>query len=329
MIGVEPAAPKTQARIGRGAGLASERRKGRGPLRFLLLPGLVPDGPETFLRQEALFLAHGDCEVVTYPYRDFCLEKVMELVTDFVKRQTEAGKPAILVGVSVGGGFVLEWLRRAREAGTEPAVAGVVLVSPMSCVDDLAPLLLRLWKPIVSRTGDSVQALEKGRSFFKSLASRSAGGKGQNLSGIKGLLTLFTPQGLEEIQERKIKKRIETTLDSIPPEGAIARCRALEGVPGIHVGARPKATLASCPVLVLWGSKERHTLDMEGPGTSVLCRPDLAVKHFPDVQVQWIYGKDGEEVPHASLLKHDKAFRKPLKEFVERLGRVVARRRAA
>jgi pimeloyl-ACP methyl ester carboxylesterase len=316
-------------RPSRGQDLAVDSRKGRGPLRYLMLPGLVPDGPETFLRQEKLFMSHGDCEIVTYPYREFSLDSIMDLVTDFVARQARAGKPAILVGVSVGGGFVLEWLRRQREAGCEPTLAGVILVSPMSCVDDLAPLLMRLWKPIVSNSGNSVQALEKGRSFFKSLASRSAGGKGQNLSGIKGLLSLFTPQGLEEIQERRIKKRIEATLDAIPPEGAIARCRALESVPGIHTGDRVRSSLASAPTLVLWGSKERHTLDMEGPGTGALCRPDLAVRHFPDVQVQWIYGRDGEEVPHASLLKHDKAFRKPLKDYLERIGKTVARRKAA
>lgn len=315
--------------IDKRSSLSVDRRRGRGPLRFLMLPGLVPDGPETFLRQEKLFLSCGDCEIVTYPYRDFRLEAVMDLLTDFVKRQQAAGKPAVLVGVSVGGGFVLEWLRREREAGREPQLAGVVLISPMSCVGDLAPLLLRLWKPIVSRTGDSVQALEKGRSFFKSLASRSAGGNGQNLSGIRGLLSLFTPQGLEEIAERKIKKRIEATLEAIPPEGAIARCRALEEVPGLQAGEKPKASLSSAPTLLLWGSKERHTLDMEGPGTSVLCRPDLAVRHFPEVQVQWVYGKDGDEVPHASLLKHDKAFRKPLKDYLERLGRIAAGRKAA
>lgn len=296
------------------------RLQGRGRMRFLLLPGLVPDAPETFLRQQKLFLTRGDCEMVTYPYVDFSLEAILDLVTDFVKRQERVGKPAVLVGVSVGGGFVLEWLRRQREAGTVPTLAGLVLVSPMTCPQDLAPLLLRLWKPIVSETGDNVQALEKGRSFFKSLASRSAA-PGELPTGVKGFLSLLTPQGLSSLQERKLKKRIEATLDAIPPEGAIARCRALESVPGLHVGEKAKQPLISVPTAILWGSKERHTLNMEGPGTGVLCRPDLAVRHFPDVQVQWVYGKDGEEIPHASLIKHDKAFKKPLSDFLDRIDR--------
>jgi len=304
------------------------RKKGRGPFRFLMLPGLVPDGNETFLRQEKLFLAHGDCEIVNYPYRDFSLEGIMDLVTEFVQRQRKAGKPAIIVGVSVGGGFTLEWLRRTREEGRDPSLAGLLLVSPMTCVQDLAPLLLKLWKPIVAKSGDSVQALEKGRSFFKSLASRSAA-PGSLPSGIKGLFAMLTPQGMNDVQERKIKKRIDLTLERIPPEGAIARCRALENVPGILAGERPKQPLLQAPAMILWGSKERHTLNMEGPGTGLLCRPDLAIRHFPDVQVQWLYGKDGEEVPHSSLLKHHRAFQKPLAEFLGRLDRERKERRKA
>ena len=82
-----------------------------------------------------------------------------------------------------------------------------------------------------------------------------------------------------------------------------------------------RTALTDVPVMILWGSKERHTLNMEGPGTSILCRPDLACRLFPELEVHWCYGTDGEEVPHASMLKHHRAFNIHLRRFLARLNR--------
>jgi len=298
--------------------LRIERHRGLGPFHFLLVPGLVPDGPETFLRQKKLFLARGDASVVTWPYEGFDLDTVLAEIEGFVARTRADKRKPVLVGVSVGGGIVLEYLRRRREQGDPAPVAGVVLVSPLTCVGDLAGLLKRLWTPIVSDAGEPVQALEKGRSFFRQLASKSAG-KGSSSNGWKAFFAALTPTGFGELVDAPIRKRIEKTLSRIPPEGAIERCKALRELPGLDTGSRVRDGLTDAPTLVLWGSKERHTLDMDGPGTGVLCRPDLAEKHFKAAEIQWIYTKKGETVPHASLLKHHKAFARPLKRFLERL----------
>ena len=79
--------------------------------------------------------------------------------------------------------------------------------------------------------------------------------------------------------------------------------------------------LSDAPTLILWGSREGHTLTMEGPGTSLLSRPDLAARIFPNTEVQFIYDRDGEVVPHASLLKHAKAFNPMLQRFLIRQHR--------
>ena len=290
-------------------------RKGIGPYHTLMVPGLVPDGEETFLRIRNTFLLKGDVSILTYPYATFEIEKLAETIDGFLQSCRKARKKPILVGVSVGGGFVLEHLRRIREKGESVELGGLVLVSPLSCPQDLAPILRRLWTPIVATEGDSKQALEKGRSFFRQLASKSARTSTKN-PGWKSLLQAFTPQGLSELIDSPIRARIEKTLESIPAEGAIARCMALQDLRGLDPSCAP---LSSCPTLILWGSKERHTLDIDGPGTRILCRPDLAEKHFPEVQVQWVYGRKGESVPHASLLKHDKAFAPLLRNFLGRL----------
>lgn len=298
--------------------LKVERHRGIGAFHFLLVPGLVPDGPETFLRQKKEFLAKGDASIVTWPYESFDLETVMETIQAFVEQARKEKRKAVLVGVSVGGGMILEYLRRRREDKTAPDLTAVILISPLTCVDDLAGLLRRLWTPIVSDTGEPVAALEKGRNFFRQLASRSAG-KALPAKGWKTLFAALTPAGIGELVDASIRKRIEKTLASIPPEGAIDRCKALQEMPGLEEGDNVRAGLSAAPTLILWGSKERHTLDMDGPGTGVLCRPDLAERHFKNAEIHWVYTKKGEPVPHASLLKHDKAFTKPLKRFLKRV----------
>jgi len=60
---------------------------------------------------------------------------------------------------------------------------------------------------------------------------------------------------------------------------------------------------------------------MDGPGTGILCRPDLASRCFPDVEVHWLYAHDGEEVPHASLLKHYAPFNHHLLVFLRRCAK--------
>lgn len=305
------------AEVSAADGFHLERHKGSGPFHFLLVPGLVPDGRETFLRQRPLFLGRGDASVVTWPYGAFDLEAVMRGVERFVEEALAERRKPVLVGVSVGGGVVLEYLRRRREAGSPPAIAATILLSPLSSVDDLSSVLKRLWTPIVADSGDPAKALEKGRGFFRQLASKSGGRTAKN--ALTSLLGMLTPGGLEEIADAPIRKRIETTLSLIPPSGAIERCKALRGFAGLEAGERVRDGLSDAPTLILWGSKERHTLDMEGPGSSVLCRPDLAERHFKAVEVHWIYTKKGEPVPHASLLKHHKAYAKPLRRFLKRL----------
>lgn len=290
-------------------------RMGIGPFHTLMVPGLVPDGEESFLRVRNHFQLKGDVSILTYPYRSFDVEAFMAAIDNFLADCRRTRKRPLIVGVSVGGGFVLEYLRRAKERGETPDLSGIILISPLSCPQDLAPILRKLWNPIVACEGNSSQALEKGRNFFRMLASKSARAPSQAPGWAKILMT-FTPQGLEELRDGPVRARIEKTLESVPAEGAIARCLALKAMRGLDASLGP---LSTAPTLVLWGSKERHTLDIDGPGARVLCRPDLAEKHFPEVQVQWVYGKKGETVPHASLLKHDKAFAPLLRQFLARI----------
>jgi hypothetical protein len=302
-------------------------QRGRGRRHFLLVPGLVPDGPETYWRQMQLFRSFGWTTVYTYPYQTFDTGAVVEAIARFAHEARAAGRTPVLVGCSIGGGMVLEALRRARAAGEALPVGGVILVSPFSCMDDLAPLLRRLLKPILDEAdktdGKPDAPFERGRAFFKSLAARAlAEGKAKDAararSAWRSWLGRLTPQGMYDLREAAVRQRIERTLDAIPQEGGMARVCELRRFPGIDHGAHADKPLTTAPALILWGSKERQTLSMEGPGTSVLCRPDLAWRWLPSCEIHWVYDTDGGDVPHASLLKHARPFNVHLRRWLAR-----------
>jgi pimeloyl-ACP methyl ester carboxylesterase len=306
------------------------RQGGRAPFHFVLMPGLVPDGPETFHRHLKFFRAKGSVSVATYPYTHFKLDTIIESIGVEVNAARARGRLVVLVAVSVGGGLVLELLRRCRDRGAGLRLSGLILCSPLTCTDDLAPLLKRLIDPICNECtredGDPLKALERGRAFFKSLAGRGA--DRAIPPPWKTAFALLTPAGWQARSEAQLRRRIQTTLEAIPNGGAVDRVSSLRRLGGLETDKRAKP-LSKVPTLILWGSKERHTLSMEGPGTSLLCRPDLACKVFPNVEVHWLYGRDGEEVPHASLLKHADAFHAHFERFAGRLhDQVKARKRA-
>ena len=89
---------------------------GRGPFHVLCVPGLVPDGAETFLHQLPLLRRFGPVSLVTYPYERFVLDDVITSLVNELKRMVLSGRRVVLVGVSVGGGICLEMLRRLHEA---------------------------------------------------------------------------------------------------------------------------------------------------------------------------------------------------------------------
>jgi hypothetical protein len=298
---------------------ALTRLAGGRPFHFSCMPGLVPDGPETFARQRRLLRARGSVAILTYPYAGFDLDQVVDAVSREVDAANAAGAAPVLFGLSVGGGILIEALRRARDAGRPLAVHGVILVSPLTCTDDLSSMLQRLTFPIIEEAtregGKPGVALERGRALFKSLVTRAADEKPKTLARWLGPVGVLTPQGFTAWWESRLLTRIQHTLDRISPEGAVARVQAMRSFRGLH-GLR--GPLSEVPTLLLWGSKERQTLDMDGPGTGRLCRPDLACRIFPDAEVHWVYDRDGGEVPHASLLKHAKAFNPLLTRWLKR-----------
>lgn len=307
--------------------LRLERTRGPAPLHLLCLPGLVPDGPEAWLRQRRLFARHGSVAVASWSALGFDLDATIAAIDHEVAGAAAAGRDTVLVAMSFGGGVALEWLRRRAEAGTRPALAGLVLVSPLGSVRDLSPVLTRLLDPITTAVdghGDPAAALERGRSFFRQLALRSVEEQPAQARW-PGPLNVLHPAAFAARRDRVIRDRISASLGAMPAAAAVDRVMGmtrLRGLPDRGV------VLCEAPTLVLWGSKERHTLDMDGPCSHRLCRPDLASRILPAAEVQWVYAADGGSVPHASTLRHAAAFNRHLARFLARLPRPPRRTRS-
>lgn len=311
-------------RMPRRSELQILRHAGGKPFHFVCLPGLVPDAPETFLRQLKLLRGRGSVALITYPYDSFDLDAVIAEVREEIDGAKRAGLAPVLIGLSVGGGIAIELLRRGLDSGRPLPVRGLVLISPLTCTGDLSSMLQRVTLPIISEHGKAggqpELALERGRQLFKSLVTRSTAHAETSRAAMRwlgwlGPLGVLTPQGYAAWSERRLADRIQATLSRLPPDGSVQRVMALTHFRGL---AGHRGPLTEAPTLILWGTKERQTLNMDGPGTGVLCRPDLASKILPHLEVHWIYDRDGSEVPHASLLKHARAFNPPLARWLRR-----------
>jgi hypothetical protein len=135
-------------------------------------------------------------------------------------------------------------------------------------------------------------------------------------------LKAWTPTAIAARHERELRDRVCATIESLPADGGMQRVLAMRALRGL-----PNGPLAECPALVLWGSKERHTLNMEGPANGRLCRPDLAFRVLPAGEIHWVWDEDGQPVPHASTLRHHTAFNLHLERFLGRIARTHVRAR--
>jgi pimeloyl-ACP methyl ester carboxylesterase len=301
--------------------LRLDRHRGPAPHHIICLPGLVPDGPEAWLRQRRLFSRHGSVAVASWSAMDFDLDTTIAALDDELAQARASGRRVILAAMSFGGGVALEWLRRRLECGEPADLAGLILVSPMGSIRDLSPVLTRLLDPIAAavdgRGGDPCLALERGRSFFRQLAMRSIEDEAL-VGGWLGLLAALAPSAFVARHERRIRDRISAGIAALPALAAVQRVQGVRALRGLPEG---RAVLCEAPTLILWGSKERHTLNMDGPCCGRLCRPDLACRVFPAAEVHWVYAADGGAVPHASTLRHAACFNRHLGRFLARLPR--------
>jgi hypothetical protein len=288
-------------RAGALASVTRERR--RGPRPTLVLGGFVPDAAEQVYLLRGFLARQGSVYYLDYARDDFSLPLLAAQLDDLVAEiRAREGAAPVVVAVSFGGGVVLDWLRRGRLAGgAGPVLAGLVLVSPVTCAEDLllpgearpGTLLGRAVQPLLvaEHERDCLPAVERARLIFARMFEAGA----QNKAALGALLT----RG--ELAE--LRAGVLGTIAGVTPRGALARVHALRDMASPTSYLTPELVpLSAAPTLILYAEKEGAVIHERSPARQVLER--ACGSFFPAGRVEEVRNPRGSPVQHASLVFH-------------------------
>ncbi len=317
-----PAHPRAENDLfARGLATAGQRatvlrEPGRGRVPTIVLGGFVPDSGEQVFLLRRFFLQTGDLYAFVYPRDGFSLDLLCAQLDDLVAALVAQGQPPVIFAVSFGAGLALEWLRRQREAGATPPIAGVVIVSPVACVADViapgpakpATLLGRALKPYLDPAAPAGEAaIEKSRTVFTRMFEAGA----QNKAALRRLMTL------PELE--RLRGSVAGAIRTLTARGARERVSALMAMRAPTDYFLPALLpLTTAPTLVLFAEREEDVLDARAPSIFAFRHAHRA--YFPRGAVREVAARAGEApVQHASLIFHVFEFLPPLQAFYGRL----------
>lgn len=296
------------------ASLLCEQRKGSAPT--IVFGGFVPDATEQVFMLRGFLLKNGSVYYLNYPRHGFSADLLFAQLDDLVEELAQIhGTPPVIFAVSFGAGLVMEWLKRARRAGRNPDLRGIVLVSPISCVEDLlapgeakpATLLGRAVKPYLD--GDAppdARQIEKSRTIFARMFEAGAQNKA-------ALATLMSPDEL-----RHLHTAVMGTIAGVDTRGACERMAALKQFesPSSYF-SQALLPLTQAPVLVLFAEKEDAVISAHSPTRFAMEAAHRA--YFPNSRCQTVRNRSGSPVQHASLIFHCANFLPPISHFYRKL----------
>lgn len=299
---------------------------GKGPLPTIVVGGFVPDATESVFLLRDKLCKQGPLFCLNYPTSGFNLDLFLAQLDDLVEELSVLkGHEPVVFSVSFGAGLVMEWLRRRRIEGGHHAIRGLVLISPVACVEDLLPaggakaqtLLGRAITPYLApRDKVDEKVVERSRTIFGKMFESGA----QNKEALSGLMT----RG----ELHRLKDRVMGTIRSISFTGACERVEALKVMHSPHSYFLPGILpLADVPTLVLYAEKEDSVLDEASPTRDALTRRPLA--YFPRGRCSVVRNPGGSPVQHASLIFHQANFCPALIAFYRSLRGGWAKGRGA
>jgi hypothetical protein len=291
------------------------REPGRGRTPTIVLGGFVPDSSEQVFLLRRFFLRSGDLYALNYPRNGFSLDLLCAQLGDLVDELASRGQPPVIFSVSFGSGVLLEWLRRTRLAGRAPALAGVVLVSPVACVADIiaptAPkpttLLGRALRPYLdSAAAVRDEIVERSRVIFRRMFE----------AGAQNKTTLATLMSSAELT--RLHSAVMGTIRGIDATGACERVQALRAMTALpDYFGQSVLPLTTAPALVLFAEKEEAVLDGTSPTRFALLNAPRS--YFPNGRAEIVTNAAGTPVQHASLIFHVFDFLPPITVFYQRL----------
>jgi alpha-beta hydrolase superfamily lysophospholipase len=276
------------------------RESRKGPVPTIVLGGFIPDATEQVFLMRGFLLKHGSIYYFNYPQHGFSIELLFAQLDDLVEELSTHGQRPVIFSVSFGAGLVMEWLKRARRAGRRIDLRGLILISPVACVEDLlAPgnakpttLLGRAIKPYVDPHKQAdLATVDKSRAIFTKMFEAGA----QNKESLRGLMTRA-----ELVQ---LRGAVMETIRTIEPAGACERVQALTKLetPSSYF-SQTLLPLSEAPTLILYAEKESSVIAEHSPTRFVLESAHRA--YFPQSQHKIITNHRGSPVQHASLIFH-------------------------
>jgi hypothetical protein len=288
----------------------------RGPVPTIVLGGFVPDASEAVFLLRDYLRRQGSLYCVNYPRHGFSLELLFAQLDDLVEELAlRYGQRPVIFAVSFGAGLLLEWLRRHRVDGGQPELRGLVLVSPVACVEDLLPdatakpttLLGRAIKPYLE-AGPAVDArlVEKSRAIFSKMFEAGA----QNRVALQGLMT----RG----ELHRLRAAVLATIQGIDFPGACERVQSLQRMlPPTAYFQLEVLPLCEAPTLILYSEKEDAVIAEGSPTRRALAAAHRA--YFPQSDCRVVGNPKGAPVQHASLIFHCTNFLPVLAGFYRRI----------
>lgn len=305
------AGPAVRAALARGegsvealAGVARERHRGGQPT--LVLGGFIPEAAEQVYLLRGYFSRQGSIYHLDYPKADFSCALLAAQLDDLVAEiAAREGAPPVVVAVSFGAGVVLDWLRRARVAGRpSPALAGIVLVSPVCCADDIVgadetrptTLLGRALQPMLAASGSATEvAVAKARQIFARMFEAGA----QNQTGLALLMT--------RVELADLRRRVLGAIANVTAGGALARVRAMQTMASPASYFTPEILpLSEAPTLILYAEREGAVIRDGSTARQILEQSCGAF--FPRGRCRVVSNPRGPPVQHASLIFHAENF---------------------
>jgi hypothetical protein len=291
--------------------------RGTGSVPTIVLGGFVPDAGESVFLLRDLFLKNGNLFCVSYPRKGFNLELLFAQLDDLMDEiQAKEHRMPALFCISFGCGIALEWMRRRRLRGEQVPIRGLVMVSPVTCVEDIidvsepkpSTLLGRALRPYTSEgTKPDRDTLEKSRTIFSRMFEAGV----QNKRALASLM--------DESELACVRDAVLESIRSVDLTGACERVGALrQMLPPSSYFTPGLLPLCEAPALVMYAEKEESVVVSSSPARFAFETAHRA--YFPRSRFVTVHNKTGNSpVQHASLIFHSRNFRPHLAAFYKSL----------
>ena len=297
-------------------------RLGNAP--SILFPGFLPEGNEAYFLLRKSFLKHGSLYYFNYPTIYFNKLTIFHQIYDTIaevnnRKLKNAGQKSapFLIATSFGCHMIVSFLRWLNENGLTDSldIRGIILISPVLCLDDLVDPALTRQKTLVGRAVSHLSTADEENPE----EIRKAMGKAKSI-----FLKMFTSgRDLMKFESRElipifaIEDNVLGVFEKAEEEddGYFNRFMELKQEPPIQ-----SQFLSATPTLVLFAEQEADVLTPNSTTLSALSNVETLHRIFPNGSVEFVYSNNKRKVTHSDLIFQASRFADHLEPWMSRLA---------